>query len=73
MPLLSPETLLKVAEWRQKSRDGTLSLEETREALKLLRDDRMTAGAGVPKSAGKSMKAQAAAVDTKQLLMKLKA
>lgn len=73
MAILSPETQAKVALWRQKARDGTLTMEESREALKLLREDRLNAGATTTKaSAGRSLKAQAAAVDTKSLLLKFK-
>lgn len=31
---------IKVAEWRQKAREGTLTLDETREAIKFLRAGR---------------------------------
>lgn len=74
MAILSPETQLKVAEWRRKAREGTLSVEESREALRMLREDRLSAGATVAKTAkSKSLKAQAAAVDTSALLAKFKA
>jgi len=71
--LLTPETQMKVAEWRRKAREGTLSTEEARDALRMLREDRVSAGSTVAKAAKtKSLKAQAAAVDTKSLLAKLK-
>lgn len=41
--MLSPEMTMKIAELRQKSRDGTITLEETKEALSLLRSDRTNA------------------------------
>lgn len=40
------QTQLKVLEWRQKAREGTLSMDEMREAIKFLRAGRaMTAPA----------------------------
>jgi hypothetical protein len=38
---VSIEMQVKVAEWRQKARDGTLTLEETKEAIKFLRAERV--------------------------------
>lgn len=74
MPILSIETQMKVAEWRQKAREGTLSIEESREALRMLREDRVSAGVGTAKAAkSRSVKAQAAAVDTSALLARFKA
>jgi hypothetical protein len=52
----TPEMQTKVAEWRAKAAAGTLSLEETREAIKLLRESRTAAltasAAGAKKSKG---------------------
>lgn len=39
----SPETLSRIAILRQKAADGTASLEEMREAVRLLRGDRRAA------------------------------
>lgn len=41
MPIPSPETMAKVASWREAARAGTLTLEDTREAIKFLRADRL--------------------------------
>lgn len=37
----SSATLLQVAEWRQKARDGTLTHDEMKEAIKALRRERV--------------------------------
>lgn len=49
----SPELLNQIAVWRQKSTDGTITLEEMREAVKVLRAGRVSAitEAGVAKRA----------------------
>lgn len=39
----SPELVAKIAVWRQKAIDGTLTLEETREAIEALRQGRNSA------------------------------
>ena len=39
--LPSEPTQLRIAELRNKAREGSLSLEETREAIRLLRADRL--------------------------------
>lgn len=41
----SPEVIQRLAELRQKSRDNTLTMEEMREAITLLRNDRVGAHA----------------------------
>jgi len=43
MSILSPDSQTKIAEYRRKAANGTLSLEEMREAIRLLRGERMTA------------------------------
>lgn len=55
MSAQSPETQLKIMEWREKSRQGTLTIDEMREAIALLRKDRgavaqATAGSKVTKA-----------------------
>ena len=40
---MTPELNQKVAEWRQKSVDGTLSLEDMKEAIQALRGGRVSA------------------------------
>ena len=46
----SPETEARVALWRQKALDGTLTLEESREAITYLRQSRGVAAAASAKS-----------------------
>lgn len=43
--MLSPETQSRMAVWRQKSADGTITMEEQREAVAALRADRRNAEA----------------------------
>ena len=43
MSILSPDTQAKIAEWRSKAAAGTLTLDEMREAIRVLRGERMTA------------------------------
>jgi len=45
MPAQTPETLAKLAIWRQKAVEGTLTLEEQKEAIALMRADRRSASA----------------------------
>ncbi len=74
VPAVTVETQIKLAEWRRKAREGTLTVEESREALKFLRADRLSAGTATTKaSKSKSIKAQAAAVDTQALKDRFKA
>ena len=69
MSIPSPETEAKVARWRQMARDGTLSINEMREAIIYLRSGR--AAAPVKTAASKAAKAGAAPVDTNALLGQL--
>lgn len=48
--MLSPELQIKIATWRQKVADNTLTLEEMREAVKLIRGDRLSAAQASAKS-----------------------
>jgi hypothetical protein len=41
--MLSPELQARIVEWRRKSLDGTITLEEQREAVKLMREGRLAA------------------------------
>ena len=43
MSILSADSQSKIAEWRSKAAAGTLTLDEMREAIRLLRGERMTA------------------------------
>lgn len=47
MPV-SLEMQQKVAEWRLKAKAGTLTLDETREAIKFLRQERLAMPQGKP-------------------------
>lgn len=47
---MTPETQAKIQLWRQKSREGTLTAEEMREAIAVLRQDRVGAAAISEKS-----------------------
>lgn len=40
---MSPELQTKIQQWRQRAMEGTLTKEEMAEAIKLLREDRVTA------------------------------
>lgn len=57
----SPELLNQIAQWRQKSTDGTITLEEMREAVKVLRAGRVSAitEAGIAKRAAAKSKGPA--------------
>lgn len=46
--ITSPTAQLEV--WRQKVKDGTITTEELREAIRYIREGRMTAGAAKPKA-----------------------
>ncbi len=39
--LITSETQQRIAELRQKGRDGTMTLEDTKEAIRMLRADRL--------------------------------
>lgn len=55
---MSPEIQAKIAEWRQKAVEGALTVEEMREAIKLIREDRVSAA---QKSASKTTRKAAIA------------
>lgn len=57
--MISVEMQVKIAEWRQKAKDKTLTTEELREAVQFLRADR--AQAGVVSAKAKTAKATKAA------------
>lgn len=56
MSLPSPELINKVAEWRRKMADGTITLQEQKEAIIALRQNRMAAAAASTKSKKPSSK-----------------
>lgn len=53
MSLPSPETVQRIAELRQKSREGILTIDEMREGIQFLRGERL-AMAQAPKSPSKA-------------------
>ena len=59
--IVSPETASRIAIFRQKAEEGTLTQEEMREAIQLLRGDRLNAIATKP-GASRSRVAKAKAV-----------
>jgi len=66
---LSPEMQSKVQLWRQKAREGTLTTEERREAIQLLRQDRI--GAAQTSTASRAKKAPKAPINADDLLSEL--
>lgn len=61
--LQSPETQSKIANWRLKAQLGTITLEEMREAIKLMREDRVSSTAASPKAKSARAKAPKKSVD----------
>ena len=59
--------------WRQKSRDGTITLDEMRQAIALIRAERVGASAVSAKSTATKVaaKAKAAPIDSDELLNEL--
>ena len=64
----SPELQSKLALWRQKSIDGTITLEELKEAVRIMRSDRHAALDAQMKSASGTKRTAKAPVDTAKLL-----
>jgi hypothetical protein len=52
--LYSPETLTKIKQWQERVLSGTITLEEMQEAIKILRQDRVSAAAAAAASGKKS-------------------
>lgn len=67
VPVQSPELQSKLALWRQKSIDGTITLEELKEAVRIMRSDRHAALDAQMKSSS-GPRAKKAPVDTAKLL-----
>ena len=67
--MISPELSARIAVWRQKSLDGTITLDEQREALKLMREGRLAAAQS--SAASKRSKAKAAVPNADDLLSEL--
>jgi len=53
--MYSPEFASKIAEWRQKAQEGTMSAEDYREAIAALRAGRLAAATSSKKSAKKEV------------------
>jgi len=66
---MTPEINQKVAEWRQKQADGTLTPEEMKEAIQLLRGGRMSAA--IASATSKSKKAPMVVPSADDLLSEL--
>jgi len=66
---MNPEILAKIAIWRQKAVEGTLSKEEMVEAIKLIREDRVSAVRA--SESGRKAKAQAVIPAADDLLAEL--
>lgn len=67
-----PELLNKLSVWRAKAADGTLSIDEMREAISALRANRMsTAEAAAKSKSGGKKKTPAAPINAADLLSQL--
>ena len=67
--MISPELSAKIAVWRQKSLDGTITIEEQREAVRLMREGRLAAAQA--SSVSKRTKAKAEVPSADDLLNEL--
>lgn len=63
----SPELQLRIAEWRRKALEGTITLDEMKEAIVVMRESRTSAAVAVKKSAA----SRKAPVNTDDLLNQL--
>ena len=68
---MSPELNSKIAIWRAKCADGTITLDEYKEAIKALRGDRSSAHAASEASGKKRAAAKAAIPDADDMLSEL--
>jgi hypothetical protein len=71
MQINSPELLNQISVWRQKSADGTITLEEMREAVKLLRGNRLGAQNAAAASKAKSKSSSGPSKSAGDLLSEL--
>lgn len=72
MLINDPTLLNQIAVWRSKAADGTITLDEMREAIKVLRANRMsTAEAAAKSKSGGKKKAPAAPINAADLLSQL--
>jgi hypothetical protein len=68
-PVQSPELQSKLALWRSRAQDGTITLAELQEAIRLMRADRHAALDAQLKSSSKTKtSSKKAPVDTQKLL-----
>lgn len=65
---MSPDTQLQIAEWRQRSLAGTMTIDDYRQAIAYLRQDRRASSEAVAKSKTSKKKAP---VDGQALLDEL--
>lgn len=70
-PVQSPETQSLLSTLRQKSIDNTITLEEMKEAIRIMRADRHAALDAQMRSTAKGKRAAKAPVDTQKLLSDL--
>lgn len=71
MQINSPELLNQLSEWRRKAADGTITLEEMREAVKVLRANRMSSADAAAASKVGGKKKSTVPVDAGGLLDQL--
>ena len=69
MSVISAELQSKIASWRIKAAEGTLTLDEMREGIKYLRSDRMSAATSAAKT--RLTKAKSAAPVAEDMLADL--
>lgn len=70
---VTQEMQVKVANWRQKAREGTLTMEEMKEAIQAMRQDRVGAAASsaASKERKSTAKAKKAPINSEDLLSEL--
>lgn len=71
MQINDPVLLNKIADWRRKSADGTITTDELREAIKTLRANRISAAEAAAKSKSTKGKKAAASISAGDLLTEL--
>lgn len=71
--ITDPELLNKLSTWRARAADGSLTIEEMREAVKVLRANRMSTAEAAAKStkSGSKKKVPAAPINAEDLLSQL--
>jgi len=66
---MTPETIAKIAAWRQAAIEGTLTIEQMKEAVAVLRQDRV--GASIASDKSRSKKAKSVVPSADDLLAEL--